>query len=72
MDIDKNILETIVREVVAKHLENGGRAAEEFKSDKEPVSGVKSVRIGTVKPEKFDTGKRVGLAYIHVFGNGYR
>ncbi|WDP90336.1 MAG: DUF861 domain-containing protein [Desulfobacter sp.] len=58
MDIDKNILESIVREVVAKHMEGAaGQAAEEFKSDRDPVSGVKSVQIATVKPEKFDTGK---------------
>jgi ethanolamine utilization protein EutQ len=55
MDMEKSMLESIVRDVVAKHL--GQATANEVQADRDPVSGVKAVKLATVRPEPFDTGK---------------
>ncbi len=67
MNVDKATLETIVRQVVTKHLgtttvHDAGRQG--FLSHREPISGVKAVKVATVKPEKFDTGKAGDKVYL--------
>ena len=59
MHIDREIIEKIVREVVGRNLETlqttqGGNG---FQLEKEPLSGVTAVKVATVHPEPFDTGK---------------
>ncbi len=54
MNIDKNLVEQIVRQVVSEHL---GKAQNEPKRTVDQKSGVIAVKTDSVVPDKFDTGK---------------
>ena len=59
-DLDKNMLETIIRKVVEQELGKNGNTFEKY-MDK---SGVGVVKARTVKPEKFDTGNPNDKVYL--------
>lgn len=59
-DLDKNMLETIIRKVVEQELGKSSSAFEKY-MDK---SGVGVVKASTVKPEKFDTGNPNDKVYV--------
>ncbi len=60
MQVDKDILESIVRKVVAEHL---GKP-QGFEQTIDHQSGVIAVKTATVTPEKFDTGKIGDNVYL--------
>ncbi|MDN5341195.1 cupin domain-containing protein [Oceanotoga sp. DSM 15011] len=60
MEINKEIIENIVREILTEGLKNNS----EIKKNIEPLSGILSVDMNTVKPEKFDTGKEGDQVYL--------
>ncbi|MBM9613756.1 DUF861 domain-containing protein [Desulfobulbus rhabdoformis] len=59
MQIDKALIEKIVREVVVATLAEspGQTCGAAIQTEKEPLSGVTAVKVGSVQPEPFDTGK---------------
>jgi ethanolamine utilization protein EutQ len=59
-DLDKNMLETIIRKVVEQELGKNKDTFEKY-MDK---SGVGVVKARTVKPEKFDTGNPNDKVYL--------
>ncbi|MCX7828390.1 MAG: cupin domain-containing protein [Thermanaerothrix sp.] len=56
--LDREELKSMIREVIKDLLSEGGSGEEKASFEKRvDPSGVLSVRLGTVKPERFDTGK---------------
>ncbi len=54
-NIDPKLLEDMVKKIIAETLQ-GNSNKEDFEKHVDP-SGILSVKLNTVKPEKFDTGK---------------
>lgn len=61
MEVDKDMLESIVRQVVTQHL---GKDKPEFDTTVDAKSGVMAIKTATVQPEKFDTGKPDDKVYL--------
>lgn len=61
MEFDRNMLETIVRQVIAEHL---GKTPGGFEKTIDPQSGVMAVKTSTVVPEKFNTGKEGDRVFL--------
>lgn len=61
MEVDKEMLESIVRQVVAQHF---GKAKPDFETTVDSKSGVIAIKTATVQPEKFDTGKPGDKVYL--------
>jgi len=59
-EINKQMLEEIIKKVISEHL---GQKQEEFIKHSDE-SGVISIKADTVKPEKFDTGKEGDEVYL--------
>nr|WP_321465987.1 cupin domain-containing protein [uncultured Desulfobulbus sp.] len=59
MQITQELIEKIVREVVTRNLAAMPfpQAEPGFQCETEPLSGVTAVKVATVRPEPFDTGK---------------
>lgn len=60
-DIDEKALEKIIRKIIEEKL--GNNESEEFIKRTDP-SGIMSVVLDTVKPEKFDTGNPNEKVYL--------
>jgi len=61
MEVNKDMLESIVRQVVAQHL---GKDKPGFETIVDSKSGVMAIKTSTVQPEKFDTGKPDDEVYL--------
>lgn len=61
-NIDSKLLEDMVRKIITETL-TGNANKEEFEKHVDP-SGILSVKLNTVKPEKFDTGKEGDKVYL--------
>ncbi|NMM63793.1 DUF861 domain-containing protein [Clostridium sp. P21] len=61
-NIDSKLLEDMVRKIITETL-TGSTNKEDFEKHVDP-SGILSVKLNTVKPEKFDTGKEGDKVYL--------
>lgn len=59
-NIDAKLIEDLVRKIIAESL---CTQKKEFEKNVDP-SGIMSVKLSTVKPEKFDTGKEGDKVYL--------
>lgn len=61
MEVSKEMLETIVRQVIAQHFNDNGPGFERTVDEK---SGVMAIKTASVTPEKFDTGKAEDQVFL--------